>query len=708
MKMVIKKEMFEIILAEALDSIQKEKVDNFEVENDQGKDVHPEKARHPLVQKAIENVFDGKYRVRVPLKHEVQAHPEVEAHLNENGFKISDYLRGKATDKYDREVNIGRALSKSKAPKELLDKYAEHSEGARNSIGADDMEAVISHHPHDVAGMTSKGQSWEHESCLNFESGCNRHYIPEEIKAGTHVAYLVKKGHGITPEGHDTGDLTQVYGRIKVPPFIASNADPEAHVVFRPEKRQYGVKNDVFSHTVANWTDKKYPAEGGLTYRKDENVYSDYNSGKDEFISHTPTSITDKLDAGNGAIPDLEPKLLDHAVSHIENNPVRRGVAIDLLNSNQENISHSQVSRLTKHINLVRDGHMFSEGTLNRVPELADKIADAHLNDLDTGGLPNNVFKSPHLSSRYVKLANPGQVPFMHEKHIDHDVISKSIEDHKNSKLGAYSVATAFGLEHIMSTHPERLTKEHINKIADLPEEKFEGMGGVDFMANQPNYSHEAHQKLLMRISNPRRLVAASTHKVDNPAAVLNRYSALYTNSIDMVRHLTNKSNPETHDSLMNSYIDVHEKEGGGYLNINGLNISPDHLSEETKAKMKPISTKGTSTNKALSLLDVKNTADNISAYQRANGNDAHIHTEITRKMRDHMYTNLSKNYSPDHAHDKSDKDFADTDRTIDEIHKSLPDPSVWDRDVHQMKTELKQHHSDYRENRAFHGFQNQ
>jgi hypothetical protein len=121
-----------------------------------------------------------------------EPHRAVERHL---GHEISheDYKAGKTKDKYGREVKIGSLLQKTKADPKLVQQFANDS--TRQLKTQNNLTVHVTRSAAGVAGQTSKGQSWENESCKNFETGSNNHYLKHEVKHGTVVAYL-KNHHG--------------------------------------------------------------------------------------------------------------------------------------------------------------------------------------------------------------------------------------------------------------------------------------------------------------------------------------------------------------------------------------------------------------------------------------------------------------------------------------------------------------------------------
>ena len=144
----------------------------------------------------------------------------VKNHLEPHGFKIKDYKLGKVEDKHGRETSIGKALGKVKAPDDVKRKF--ENDPSRAQKEKTNLHVSISRHPHDVAGMTSKGHSWENESCMNFSNGDNKHYLREDVKHGTHVAYLTHK---------DDHNNSKPIGRIALKKYTNID-DPHDHLYF--------------------------------------------------------------------------------------------------------------------------------------------------------------------------------------------------------------------------------------------------------------------------------------------------------------------------------------------------------------------------------------------------------------------------------------------------------------------------------------------
>lgn len=250
-------------------------------------------------------------RMEIPLEMEqtpAVPHPGVQKHLEDNGYSISDYRGGFATDKYGRSVSIGKILNKTKAPDDITNAFMNDPQRAASSVAQP--KIIISRHPHDVASM-STDRGWR--SCMemggpNTGGGINQHFLEHDIRNGTHVAYLVR------PEDND---IKKPMARIALKPFHSDDENvvkswmsslddaPEnwlkpapsfkgdnPHTILRPESRVYGIgargdDNDnsasgvdssivsSFKNTIKNWTSKNFPMKENTEYRKDQNVYND-------------------------------------------------------------------------------------------------------------------------------------------------------------------------------------------------------------------------------------------------------------------------------------------------------------------------------------------------------------------------------------------------------------------------------------------------
>ena len=230
--------------------------------------------REPHVDDKIHSVFKGQHRMTIPLGANLatEPHPEVADHIESHNHHIRDYVAGIAADNTTgREISIGKLLSRTDAPQHVVSSFANDPARTAARGTSDSMHVVISHHPYDVAGMTSRGHSWANESCMNFNTGGYRQHLPHEVKNGTHVAYLTHK---------DDEHLENPVARIAIKPY--HNEDDNGDVIFRPEQRTYGKGGDLFHSTVAEWSQKHYPATGGARYHIADMSYADTDNEYEE------------------------------------------------------------------------------------------------------------------------------------------------------------------------------------------------------------------------------------------------------------------------------------------------------------------------------------------------------------------------------------------------------------------------------------------
>ena len=191
----------------------------------------------------------------IPPKHIVKA-------LGEAGHSEVNYSKGVVKDKYGREIKIGKALAKAGKHKELKDYESDPQRSAKQ-----EHKVIISRHPHDVAGM-STNQGWT--SCMNMENsktgkpGEYSYHLKDDVKHGTHVAYLVHK---------DATNTDKPVARIALKPYV----NQQDKKILRPENKTYGTSNSNFHKTVDAWSKKHFPAKDGL-YKKHEDVYNDDGS----------------------------------------------------------------------------------------------------------------------------------------------------------------------------------------------------------------------------------------------------------------------------------------------------------------------------------------------------------------------------------------------------------------------------------------------
>lgn len=290
-----------VYLIEALTPKQKAKVDNWE-HGDTSFSDH-----------AFESPAHKRTYIELGSNQKGQHEDEITAHLAQHGYTMHSYKDGIAKDKYGRLVKIGKALGKTKG-EHLLDKFTGDPVRQQKSASNDDHQVVISRHPHDVAGMTSSGHSWINSSCMNFATGQNKHYLPEDVKHGTHVAYLIHK--------NDT-EIKKPLARIALKPFHEVGGEGK---ILRPENTQYGNAPDSFQETVNNWAEKHFPAKPESIYKKNSKLYHDSGSkiiapktALGKILSHDPALASTVIRQHSWTHEELKHVLDKHAHTILQN-----------------------------------------------------------------------------------------------------------------------------------------------------------------------------------------------------------------------------------------------------------------------------------------------------------------------------------------------------------------------------------------------------
>ena len=180
--------------------------------------------------------------------------------------------------------------------------------------GGGEYNIIISRHPYDIAGM-STDRFWDscmaigqHQSIIynkKIDQGMNAHYLPQDIEAGTLVAYLVNKDEkpiafdkggikqtimddgGETPK--DSGKtlirpknikdpLIRPLARVSIRPYL----DAEGVVYLNVAERLYGIENlKTFKNEVQKIMDELHNNQVTdimkKTYAKHPGVYQDSN-----------------------------------------------------------------------------------------------------------------------------------------------------------------------------------------------------------------------------------------------------------------------------------------------------------------------------------------------------------------------------------------------------------------------------------------------
>ena len=209
--------------------------------------------------------------------------------LKSEGYKVTDYIKGIATDKYNREVKIGKVLNKSKS--NLLQKF--NNDVSRQSLSTNQI-VVFSKNPYDIGGMSSN-RGWT--SCMNlYGDNENKHYVNCDIKKGTIIAYLINV--------NDT-NINKPQARILIKSFI--NVKDKNDIVYWVGNDVYGTAPEYFYRFVNSVFEKFYPHQG--KYKLSAGVYDDEGTPgnidfKEEEKRKKQIEIANKIANGEKLEPD--------------------------------------------------------------------------------------------------------------------------------------------------------------------------------------------------------------------------------------------------------------------------------------------------------------------------------------------------------------------------------------------------------------------
>ncbi len=238
------------------------------------------------------------YRIYLPFEPaqvEAEVPPAIDNFLHSVGWEVTDYNLGLA-----REVSSGRAMKIGKiinkeGDRDLLKIYTEDP----GRLKPREWEIVVSRHPYDLAGM-STGRGWV--SCMELGvKDRGELYIPKDIKAGSIIAYLVKKGDR---------NIENPAARVLIKPYL-STEDPD-EVILVADRTVYGQFIPGFLDAVQDWLDEVNRGKSGV-YRIDPKLYPE----NDEYDATIVAQGI--LDAGSlsaksiyyyALIPDADPATL--------------------------------------------------------------------------------------------------------------------------------------------------------------------------------------------------------------------------------------------------------------------------------------------------------------------------------------------------------------------------------------------------------------
>ena len=400
---------FKQFISEYLNDNQRERVNSWLPDKESGR-IYSPKAE----QISGHIIPEGQHSITIPaVAHTMRA---VHSHLDTHGYTNHDYASGTTTDNHGRQVSIGKALEKTKAPDQLKNDYA--NDDRENAKDLEKHDIVISRHPYHVA-EASTNKPWKSCAGLTKSGGFCRYgggaaarVLKNEIEEGTHVAYLVPKLKKGEESSNSFPDIQKRIDKAKGRIYLKPHSSKSGHTVLSPEDKVYQKegkgKNLGFLRSVQQFSSTAFPMKNGEIYHKNNNVYDDDGS------SGTPKFNTS-----------------DESVDKI-------------MKSDDLNARH--YLRTSKHLN--------SDQLHKLIDYHDDPVHDKYaLTDLARN--PN--IRKPHIDkllNRNIPEVNNALAfyPKLHRSHIDHLINTGDSNTHLNL---------------INNSNKDLLTKDHLHSIID-------------------------------------------------------------------------------------------------------------------------------------------------------------------------------------------------------------------------------------------------
>jgi hypothetical protein len=222
--------------------------------------------------------------IDLPATQTVQTDPQVYNKLQQLGYDVVDYTRGLARKKDGNQnpTKIGKILTAAAQAGDdtanaILQKF--QNDPKRASTRAE-YQGVISRHPYDIAGM-STDRGWT--SCQDLVGGSRCQYVPQDIRAGTLVAYMITK---------DDVNINSPVGRILLKPYI----NDQNQTAYALHNESYGTVTNEFRQAVnrfATWLNNQQGIKGSFNLSRD--VYYDGSYLDRRLVTVPPDSTESEL-----------------------------------------------------------------------------------------------------------------------------------------------------------------------------------------------------------------------------------------------------------------------------------------------------------------------------------------------------------------------------------------------------------------------------
>jgi len=189
----------------------------------------------------------------------------------------------------NRVVDLMKFLSKNKAPASVITSAENYHRPIKNQISRNqDYKILISRKKAEIAAA-STCTSWK--SCLSPFNGPAWDKIPDEIKYGTLIAYVLRASATPNEDGEydangPDGKPNKI-GRVMIKMFESDDGD----MTFATENKTYGDVTNSQLKTIKDWVKNNYHTKEG-TYTRSKKTYKDSSKNKILVLNSKPKPIT--------------------------------------------------------------------------------------------------------------------------------------------------------------------------------------------------------------------------------------------------------------------------------------------------------------------------------------------------------------------------------------------------------------------------------
>jgi hypothetical protein len=319
--------------------------------------------------------------------------------------------------------------------------------------------------PHYMGDVSHDIQQYQVASEMHGNAGSNFPHIADDIRHGTHIAYL--------------GGVDNPIGRILLKPMheMSEVGNPtNNHIVLRPETSDYGDGPEAFGMTVRKWAEDKFPMKPKTAYMLPKKLYEDgmksvgYENSHEtrkHFIDQA-AAVEPVIKGGDFIQNNLKihsaiqaHRMLSHVMSddNIENDNARK--IFDRWHDTTKRYARSKTTADENGIIQRHFGHQTAEGSeMSKMPALTgwrvaelftkgkldkaahDSVVDELVNGVGEWKIDGNP-KSSHIEEYLDAIKGS---PHMTSEHIQ-----KLYDTHKNSaptKYGSYPLETILEPSH--------------------------------------------------------------------------------------------------------------------------------------------------------------------------------------------------------------------------------------------------------------------